>query len=385
MLIVQKYGGSSLRTAADIKNTALRICQSYKKNNQLIVVVSAMGNTTNELTALAAQVSPRPAQRELDMLLTTGERISMALLSMALNDLDVPAISFTGSQSGVLTDDSFNNASIIDLKPIRVQESLKQGKVVVLAGFQGVSPKTKEITTLGRGGSDTTAIAMAGYFKADRCEILKDVDGVASADPKIIPTAKIITKMSYNELIEMTYWGAKFLHHRAAELASTLKVPVCVGPSARISSGTTIEGDLDMYESDKILSINSHSLVKRIEIESNELSKAIEKFQHTLIQNKLPLLQILHTEKKDNSFTFLVTGAKENLITLNSIFKPTAEDFSTVSATAMGLIASEKSIQLLQILIKNGITVYHIIPSPMTITFVVNSKDRDKAIRVLHG
>ena len=186
LLIVQKYGGATLATPAQVKQIALRIYQLHQTGTQVVVVVSAMGQTTNQLIQLARDVSPNPHLRELDMLLTVGERISMSLLSMALNDLGVSAISYTGSQAGILTDDSHVNASIIDVKAFRVEEALKENKIVILAGFQGVSPQTKEITTLGRGGSDTSAVAMAGYLKADRCEILKDVDCIYSADPKVV-------------------------------------------------------------------------------------------------------------------------------------------------------------------------------------------------------
>ncbi len=177
-LIVQKYGGATLSDPDKIKKIAQRIFNLYQSGGKIVVVVSAMGQTTNQLIELAHQVSKRPPLRELDMLLSVGERISMALLSMALNDLGCPAISFTGSQAGILTDDAHINANIIDVKAFRVEEALKENKVVILAGFQGVSQKTKEITTLGRGGSDITAVAVAGYLKAERCEILKDVDCV---------------------------------------------------------------------------------------------------------------------------------------------------------------------------------------------------------------
>src|SRR5690606_32682478 len=207
---------------------------------QLIVVVSAMGKTTDELMRLAYQVSTKPSRRELDMLLTTGERVSMALLSMALQDLAVPSISLTGSQAGILTDGSFSNAKIMDLKPIRVESSLKESRVVVIAGFQGVEPHSKEITTLGRGGSDTTAVALAAHFGAERCEILKDVDGVFSADPSLVKNATCFKKVPVNALMEMCYWGAKVLHYRSVRLANRKNVTLCVGRSSSFDIGTHV-------------------------------------------------------------------------------------------------------------------------------------------------
>lgn len=382
MFIVQKYGGSSLQTADDIKKVAGRIADLYHKKTQLIIVVSAMGNTTNELTDLAKEVSPQPSQRELDMLLTTGERISMALLSMALIDLNVPAISFTGSQAGVMTNDSFNNAQIMDIKPMRVEEALENKMVVVLAGFQGVSPRTKEITTLGRGGSDTTAIAMAAYFKANRCEILKDVDGIATADPKINKNAKVISEITYGHLTDMTFWGAKFLHHRAAELAQHLNVPILVGPSYKTGIGTIVKGEFPMYENEKILSINSHEHVREIFINAQDLHEAIERVQTTLAQKQLPMLQILHSENKDGKWKFLLTGSKEHISPINKIFSG-ANELSTVTATCLGLVASGKAAELAKKLKSNSVETKNIIYSPLSITFVINQRDREKAIKAL--
>ncbi len=373
-----------MQTAEHIKKVAARIADLYQQKAKIIVVVSAMGNTTNELTELAKQVSPHPSQRELDMLLTTGERISMALLSMALNDLHVPAISFTGSQAGVLTDDSFNNAHIIDIKPIRIEEALTKNQVVVLAGFQGVSPRTKEITTLGRGGSDTTAIAMSAYFKADRCEILKDVDGVADSDPKLNAKAEVISEISYAHLMEMTYWGAKFLHHRAAELASHLNVPIYIGPSQKKGVGTIIKGEAKMYENDKILSINSHAFVREIAIKVPDLAEAIDKVQETLAKKQLPMLQILHSENSNGSWKFLVAGAKEHIAPVNEIFGSDGE-LSTVTTTCLGLVASGKAIHFCKKLKSSGINIKNIIHGPLSLTFVVEQKDREKTIKALHN
>jgi aspartate kinase len=199
-IIVQKYGGVCLETPAKIRAVARGLADLHGRGHRVVAIVSAMGTTTDQLIQMAYQVSPTPNRRELDMLLTTGERISMSLMSMALSDLGVPAISFTGSQAGVMTDDSHSSARILDVRPIRVREELDRGRVVVLAGFQGVNPATKEITTLGRGGSDTTAVAMAAALKAERCEIIKEVDGICSADPRIVPDAKPLRRVDFVSL-----------------------------------------------------------------------------------------------------------------------------------------------------------------------------------------
>src|ERR1700754_5168088 len=189
-IIVQKYSGACLETPEKVRAVAADLADLHGRGCRVVVVVSAMGKTTDQLIEMAYQVSPRPNRRELDMLLTTGERISMSLMSMALSDLGVPAISFTGSQAGVMTDASHSAARIVDVRPVRVREELDRGRIVVLAGFQGVNPITREITTLGRGGSDTTAVAMAAALKAECCEIIKEVDGVCSADPRIVANSK---------------------------------------------------------------------------------------------------------------------------------------------------------------------------------------------------
>ena len=220
---VVKFGGSCLATPAKIKKRAKLINSYYQQGHAVIVVVSAMGKQTNELVQLAYQVSPTPQRRELDMLLTTGERISMALVSMVLNDLGCPAISFTGSQAGVLTEEEHNNAKIKELKPIRVEEELKKGKVVIVAGFQGVNPASKEITTLGRGGSDTTALAFAKHFGGE-CLIFKDVRGVCNADPLVFSQAKTFSHLSHDQLIELCRSGSQVLHLRAAEFAKEEQV-----------------------------------------------------------------------------------------------------------------------------------------------------------------
>ena len=242
-IVVQKYGGSSVADAEGIKRVAQRIVEAKRAGNDVVVVVSAMGDTTDELIDLAEQVSPLPAGRELDMLLTAGERISMALLAMAISNLGQEAQSFTGSQAGVITDSVHGKAKIIDVTPGRIQRALGQGAVAIVAGFQGVSQDTKDITTLGRGGSDTTAVALAAALDADVCEIYSDVDGVFTADPRIVATARKRDRISYEEMLEMAASGAKILHLRCVEYARRYQMPIHVRSSFSKKTGTWIADD----------------------------------------------------------------------------------------------------------------------------------------------
>jgi aspartate kinase len=231
-IVVQKYGGTSVADVQKLRRVAERVMHTQRAGHQVVVVVSAMGDTTDELLAMAQQVSPNPERRELDMLLSAGERISMALLSMAIRELGGDAISFTGSQSGIITNDRHVDARIIEVRPFRIQDALAQGKIVVIAGFQGVSYK-KEVTTLGRGGSDTTAVAMAAALDANYCEICSDVDGVYSADPRVVSGARRIGVLSYEETQEMAEAGAKVLNAQAVEFAKEKGIAIY----ARATSG----------------------------------------------------------------------------------------------------------------------------------------------------
>ena len=239
-IVVQKYGGSSVADAEGIKRVAQRIVEAKRAGNDVVVVVSAMGDTTDELIDLAQQVSPLPSGRELDMLLTAGERISMALLAMAIGNLGQAARSYTGSQAGVITDEAHGKAKIIDVTPSRLERALEMGAVAIVAGFQGVSQSTKDITTLGRGGSDTTAVALAAALKADVCEIYSDVDGVFTADPRIVPSARKRDRISYEEMLEMAACGAKILHLRCVEYARRYQMPIHVRSSFSQKTGTWI-------------------------------------------------------------------------------------------------------------------------------------------------
>lgn len=244
-LIVQKYGGSSLESAERIRAVAERIVATKKAGNDVVVVCSAMGDTTDELLDLAEQVNPVPPQREMDMLLTAGERISNALVAMAVESFGATARSFTGSQAGVLTTERHGNARIIDVTPGRIQEALDKGHICIVAGFQGVNKDTRDVTTLGRGGSDTTAVALAAALGADECEIYSDVDGVYTADPRIVPDARKLDKISFEEMLEMAAVGSKILVLRSVEYARAFNVPLRVRSSYSQDSGTLIAGSME--------------------------------------------------------------------------------------------------------------------------------------------
>ena len=242
-LVVQKYGGSSVADAESIKRVAKRIAETKRAGHDVVVVVSAMGDTTDELIDLAQQVTPLPPQREMDILLTAGERISMSLLAMAINNLGVKAKSFTGQQAGVITDAVHGKAHIVDVVPHRIRETVEKGSVAIVAGFQGVTQATNDVTTLGRGGSDTTAVALAAGLSADVCEIYTDVDGVFTADPRIVPTARKIDHISYEEMLDMAASGAKVLVLRCVEYARRYGVPIHVRSSFSTKAGTIVSND----------------------------------------------------------------------------------------------------------------------------------------------
>ena len=239
-IIVKKFGGTSVGSIELIRNIAKKIAAQHKDGESIVLVVSAMAKTTDQLFKLAYEVSDNPSKRELDMLLTAGERISMSLLSIALHNEGLESISFTGSQSGVKTDGMHGNARIIEVNAFRINEELTKGKVVIVAGFQGVSP-TKEITTLGRGGSDTSAVALACYLKASNCEIFTDVDGVYSADPRIVTNAKKLEGIDYETMLTLAYSGSKVLHPRACEFALKYQIPVEIKSSFSFDPGTIID------------------------------------------------------------------------------------------------------------------------------------------------
>jgi aspartate kinase len=285
-IIVKKFGGTSVGSIDLIKGIADKIAREYREGESLVLVVSAMARTTDELFGLAFDICDHPSRRELDMLLTAGERISMSLLSLALQDKGISSISFTGSQSGIITDHRHGNARILRVNAFRINQELDRGRIVIVAGFQGVS-EAKEITTLGRGGSDTSAVALACYLKADRCEIFTDVDGVYSADPRLVPEAGLLPEIDYGQMLALSYNGSKVMHPRAVEFACKYQIPVEVKSSFSFAPGTFIHSHIEdkameernitaiAHKRDLLRYILTHDeqLIRLLEVWNNEIFK----------------------------------------------------------------------------------------------------------------
>jgi len=391
-IIVQKYGGACLETPTKIRAVASSLADLHSRGHRVVAIVSAMGKTTDELVKTAYQVSSHPNRRELDMLLTTGERISMSLMSMALSDLGVPAISFTGSQAGVMTDESHSSARILDVRPVRVREELDRGRIVVLAGFQGVNPVTKEITTLGRGGSDTTAVAMAAVLKASCCEIIKEVDGVCSADPHIVANAKSIRQLDFASLSEMCFWGAKVLHFRSVELAQSQNVPLVLKKwGGGEEHSTQVMKRVAGMESGKVLAVNSMARVEHVEIDSSDLNQGFEKFARHLKENGLPWPQLLASAFTAGKTRIMMTCDAESLDTLLRTVERTKdlrkqrETLSSVSLTCFGGVSSDLPFKAIQILQHHGIVADKYVLSPHSVSLFVPVETREAAVKALHS
>ncbi|MFK4496540.1 aspartate kinase [Bradyrhizobium japonicum] len=389
--IVQKYGGVCLETPEKIRAVARSLADLHSRGHRVVAIVSAMGKTTDELIKAAYQVSPHPNRRELDMLLTTGERISMSLMSMALSDLGAPAISFTGSQAGVMTDESHSSARILDVRPARVLEELGRGRIVVLAGFQGVNPRTKEITTLGRGGSDTTAVAMAAALKAERCEIIKEVDGICSADPRIVANAKPLRRLDFASLSEICFWGAKVLHFRSVELAQSQNIPLYLRKWGNSEHSTRVMKEVIGMETGKILAVNSMARIEHVEIASTNLSHGFEKFAQHLKQNGLSWPQVLASAFTAGKTRIMMTCESESLDTLlrtlegSKDLRKERETLSSVSLTCFGGVSSDLPFQAIQILQSRGIVVEKYVLSPHSINLFVPVETREAAVTALHS
>ena len=390
-IIVQKYGGVCLETPAKIRAVASSLADSHSRGYRVVAVVSAMGKSTDDLVKMAYQVSPHPNRRELDMLLTTGERISMSLMSMALSDLGVPAISFTGSQAGVMTDDSHSSARILDVRPVRVREELDRGRIVVLAGFQGVNPVTKEITTLGRGGSDTTAVAMAVALKAECCEIIKEVAGVCSADPRIVANSKPLPQLDFSSLAEMCFWGAKVLHFRSVELAQSQNLPLVLKKWGGAEYSTHVMKEVLGMESGKVLAVNSIDRVEHVEIDSADLNQGFEKFSQHLKQNGLSWPQLLASAFTAGKTRVMLTCDSESLDTLlrtlagKKDLRKQRETLSSVSLTCFGGVSSDLPFRAIKILQQHGIVADKYILSPHSVNLFIPVESREAAVKALHS
>ncbi len=384
--IVQKYGGSSVATAEKIKDVARRIAETRKQGHAVVVVVSAMGNTTNELLALASSVSENPQRRELDMLLTVGERMSMALLSMAIHDLGYPAVSFTGSQSGIITTDNHTNARIIRVTPYRVQEALDAGQIVIVAGFQGVSERL-EITSLGRGGSDTTAVAMAAALNAEYAEICSDVDGVYSADPRHVNDAQRIDFLSHEEMQNLADAGAKVLNAEAVEWARRNNIEIrCTSTHGPRQPGTRVKSEVGLQQQ-RVVAVTKHPGLFFLQPTSMDAAPPTE-LEGTLVAHGASNAVIW---RGPTSWYGLVPSQNIHGLAafrdaLSSLGAMTyREDLTLVSVIGRSLTASPSKLPLaITALESNHIDRYGHHIEAGRVSFLVSGNQADDAVSVLH-
>jgi len=384
-ITVQKYGGKSVATISRIKQVAKKIVKRQKSGEKLVVVVSAMSDTTDRLLEFAKLVSPNPPERELDMLLTAGERISMALLSMAIWCNGGRAISFTGSQSGIITDDNHTRARIVEIRANRIIEELNNDKIVIVAGFQGVSGR-REITTLGRGGSDTTAVALACALGADVCEIYSDVDGIYSADPKKIKGARHIDEIDYETLFDMTFFGAKVVHSRAVEMARKFGVKLVLASSMKEGNYTMVKSK--SLEGAKFIAVSSHPEIYWIEatLPRESFRNVVRKLDELRTNLRNPSVTV---ENEDIRLSFWILP--DQLPEVDKLIRDTGRntfriyDAGLVAASGYGIAHSAEAIVLItEILEKNAIPYHHIGTTNQSVFIILPKDFVASAEKVLH-
>ncbi|MFD5601102.1 aspartate kinase [Leucobacter sp. NPDC058333] len=404
-LIVQKFGGSSVADAESIKRVAKRIVEARRAGNEIVVAVSAMGDTTDELLDLAAECTPIPAPRELDMLLTAGERISMALLAMTIKGMGIEALSFTGSQAGMITTAEHGSAKIVDVTPGRVREALDQGAVAIVAGFQGFSRDSRDITTLGRGGSDTTAVALAAALGADVCEIYTDVDGIFTTDPRVVPLARKIDAITAEEMLELAASGAKVLHLRAVEYARRHGVVLHVRSSFSDEQGTIVyDPEKGHPKGDQV----EEPIITGIAAEKDEAKvtvggvpdipgKAAQIFEivaktHANIDMIVQNVSAAQTNRTDISFTVPLGDGRRVIEALEAErealgFESLQYDDQIAKLAVVGAgmrTSTGVSAQLFRALYEADINIEMISTSEIRISVVTRADLLDKAVRVLH-
>jgi aspartate kinase len=396
-IVVQKYGGTSVGDVSRIKRVADRVARTRAAGHKTVVVVSAMGATTDELVDMAAKISRNPPGREMDMLLTSGERISMALLAMALHELGCPARSFTGSQAGIITDEVHGKARIVDITPGRVHEALDEGDVVIVAGFQGVSQVSKNVTTLGRGGSDTTAVALAAALGAEVCEIYTDVDGIYTADPRIVPNAQKLDRLSFEEALELTAQGAQVLQVRSVEIARNNGVPIHVRSSFSYQPGTMVVPQEDIVESAIISGVAHDTSEAKATVQHvNDTPGVAANLFTALAEAHVSIDMIVQNVSKaghtDISFTLpmgdlpMATAALERFIAAGGAagmsFDEQVAKVSLVGAgmkTHPGVAAT-----MFRALSDAGINIQMISTSTIRVSVVVDAAAAERAVRVIH-
>lgn len=395
-LIVQKYGGSSVADVECIRRVAQRILKTRDAGNQVVVVVSAMGDTTDDLIALAKQIHPEPDEREMDALMATGEQISSALLAMALHRLGADAVSMTGPQAGIYTDAVHTKAKIRALKPRRLLAHLKKNRIVVVAGFQGLNPN-EDIATLGRGGSDTTAVALAAAIKADRCQILKDVEGVYTANPRIVPEARKMDEIAYDEMLELASMGAEVLQSRAVEFAKNHGVTLEVMSSFVEKPGTLVREEVKNMEDIVVRGVASDKNQAKVTVKGLQDKPGVAALMFTELARKninVDMIVQNVSEKGETDITFTVPRgdllktkrAVEGLqAELGAKGIAEDEDIAKVSIVGVGMRShSGVAARMFESLAKQKINIEMIATSEIKISVVIRKGDADKAVQVLH-
>jgi aspartate kinase len=395
-LVVQKFGGTSLADAARIKAVADRVESTRREGHDVVVVVSAMGETTDQLVALAAEVSDDPSPREMDMLLSAGERISMALLSISLNSRGIPAVSYTGSQAGILTDSSHGSAKILEIKGTRVRDSLAEGRVVIVAGFQGVDPESKEVTTLGRGGSDATAVALASALGADSVEIYTDVDGVFTADPRIVPEAQKLDEVPFDEMLELSAGGAGVLMSRAVEFGRRFDIPIHVRSSFHEAEGTWVrESSMEQAIVSGIAHDRSEAkvTVNRVPDRPGVAAALFGSLAQAGVNVDMIVQNVSHDGSTDISFTV----PRTHLVEAERISKQVAGEIDAESVDVDADIAKVSLVgagmkthpgvaaKVFETLAKAEINIEMISTSTIRISCVVRADEVEKAVQALHA
>ncbi len=396
MLIVQKFGGSSVADAQKMMRVAGIIADTKRAGNDVVVVLSAQGDTTDDLLDKAAEINPNASKRELDMLLTTGEQISIALCAMALETMDVPAVSLTGWQVGMRTSSDFGNARIKTMDTARIRDELDAGKVVIVAGFQGVN-KNDEITTLGRGGSDTTAVAIAARLHADLCQIYTDVEGVYTADPRIVPQARKLDEITYDEMLELASMGAQVLHNRSVEMAKRYNVNMEVLSSYVRKSGTIVREVVKKMEETKVSGVAKDEKIARIALVGlNDVPGVAFKVFRVLAKEKINVDIILQSigrgDTKDISFTVsksdmdrAVTALEAAKDTIGFDHITVSDKVAKISVVGAGMINSPGvAVQMFEALYNAHVNIHMISTSEIKISVLIDSAQADVAMRAVH-
>lgn len=385
MLIVQKYGGSSVAGKEEMKNAAARIAESYHEGNRLVVVVSAQGNTTDELLKSAAEMNPEASERELDMILSTGEQLSAAFMAITLNSMNIPAVSLNAWQLGIVTTENYGNAKIKEVYSERIKNELEDGKVVIAAGFQGIN-KNGDITTLGRGGSDTTAVALAAALNADKCEIYTDVEGVFTADPRVVGEARKLSAISYDEMLDYTTMGAKVLHNRSVELAKRYSVPLTVRSSFSKNEGTSVCAESGRRV---VSGIASDKNIALITITNMDNKPGMAKSVFSLLAEKgISVDIILCSGTGEISFTLAKRDMKAAVETLRGSVKGNIETndiLAKVSVIGTGLETNPGVVSaLFEALFEENINIEMVTTSEIKISLLIGKDDAERAVRAIH-